>query len=77
MICLPASLQLLHEETFARSEVRHITIEVENATFSILSNFSIRWDFLIDFESVRAIRYLGADPSPTLSVDVSVSVICI
>jgi hypothetical protein len=63
-IWFPASLQILHCDTFAGAEVCHITVEEGNL------NFCISGDFLMDFDCVTIIRYVGSDETVTLSSEI-------
>jgi hypothetical protein len=55
-LCLPASLQQINGLALARSAIRRISVEDGNEHFSVLG------DFLLDFEGISIIRYLGSDP---------------
>jgi hypothetical protein len=63
-ICLPASLQILHGDAFILSGVSVITVEAGNR------NFDVSGDFLMNFEGVTAVRYLGSDRNPTLGREI-------
>jgi hypothetical protein len=63
-ICLPASLENIDGSAFAESAIRQITIEDGNR------HLRLSGTFLLDFEGISLIRYLGCDSNVSLSREI-------
>jgi hypothetical protein len=61
-LSLPASLQIVDGSALANTGLSNVTIEAGNCYFRIPG------DFLLDFEGISLIRYLGFDSHTTFSV---------